>query len=88
MSAWKRPCVVIGGGLEGPIWESYQQTTYLNTVGMLKCCWGGGCWRKKVKDCDQMVGEYPRCMNLITTDDVVNAIEKHYDGGRLIYPTI
>jgi ADP-heptose:LPS heptosyltransferase len=43
MSAWKRPCVVIGGGLEGPIWESYQQTTYLNTVGMLKCCWGGGC---------------------------------------------
>ena len=85
MSVWGRPCVVVAGGRESSTWESYNETMYLDTIGALHCCWSGGCWKSRPKDCKHMEGDYPRCMNMITTDDVVNAIERYYIGGRLKY---
>jgi ADP-heptose:LPS heptosyltransferase len=83
MSAWEKPCVVVAGGRETSGWESYNETTYLDTIGNLSCCKSGGCWKSKVEDCLWMEGEYPKCMNMITSADVVRAIEKYYIGGRL-----
>ena len=83
MSAWEKPCVVVAGGRESAGWESYNETTYLDTIGNLLCCKSGGCWKSKAEDCLWMEGKYPKCMNMITSSDVVRAIEKYYIGGRL-----
>jgi ADP-heptose:LPS heptosyltransferase len=83
MSVWEKPCVVVAGGRETAAWESYNETTYLDTIGNLFCCKSGGCWKSKKEDCLWMEGEYPKCMNMITSADVVRAIEKYYIGGRL-----
>ena len=83
MSVWEKPCVVVAGGRESAAWESYNETTYLDTIGNLNCCKSGGCWKSKKEDCLWMEGEYPKCMNMITSADVVRAIEKYYIGGRL-----
>ena len=83
MSAWEKPCVVIAGGRESAAWESYNETSYLDTIGNLQCCKSGGCWKSKAEECLWMEGQYPKCMNMITSSDVVRAIEKYYIGGRL-----
>tara|TARA_R110000824_G_scaffold7349_4_gene33069 strand:+ start:110 stop:1129 length:1020 start_codon:yes stop_codon:yes gene_type:complete len=99
MSAWEKPCVVVAGGRETSSWESYNETTYLDTIGNLPCCKSGGCWKSQVKDCVAMEPPQgwvvkapndaappslsPKCMNMITSADVVRAIEKYYIGGRL-----
>ena len=85
MSAWEKPCVVVAGGRESSGWESYNETTYLDTVGNLHCCKSGGCWKAKKEECLWMEGEYPKCMNMITVADVVRAIDKYYIGGRLTH---
>ena len=85
MSAWEKPCVVIAGGRESSAWESYNETTYLDTIGNLPCCKSGGCWKSKKEECVAMEDTYPKCMNMISSADVVRAIEKYYSGGRLTY---
>lgn len=90
-----RPCVVVAGGREPPHWESYPNHQFIHTVGMLTCCETGGCWRKRTvplndgdkRDlpenlCLQMVdGPLPRCMAMITPDEVVRRIEGYFTGG-------
>jgi ADP-heptose:LPS heptosyltransferase len=99
MSVWEKPCVVIAGGRETSAWESYNETTYLDTIGALPCCKSGGCWKSKIEDCltlerpEGWIDTTPRgapipplspkCMNMITSTEVVRAIEKYYVGGRL-----
>jgi len=83
-----RPCVVINGGREPPHWEQYPGHQFLHTIGALDCCAMGGCWKSRVvplgdgdhKDrdlCRQPVAGHPRCLWLITPDDVVRAIDKY-----------
>lgn len=82
-----RPCVVINGGREPAHWEQYPGHQFLHTIGGLPCCATGGCWKSRViplgdgdhKDhdlCQQPLAGYPRCMWLITPDDVIRAIER------------
>lgn len=85
MSVWGKPCVCIAGGRESSHWESYNDTIYLDTIGQLSCCLHGGCWKSKERECLDMIDDQPRCMKLITVDDVVRSIERYYDGGRLEY---
>jgi ADP-heptose:LPS heptosyltransferase len=85
MSAFGKPCVCIAGGREPAQWESYHDTIYLDTVGQLPCCLHGACWKGRIGQCDNMVGKYPKCMDMITSDDVVRAVERFYIGGRLSY---
>jgi hypothetical protein len=93
-----RPCVVVAGGREPPHWESYPGHQFIHTLGALKCCAGGGCWKSRtvalgdgtVWDkpdalCVDVRGSLPRCMDLITADEVVRRIESYYDGGVLDY---
>lgn len=89
-----RPCVVVAGGREPPHWEAYPHHQFLHTVGALRCCDNGGCWKARVRPlgdgsekdeprhrCVDVAGDLPRCMEMIGVEDVVAAIERYFDGG-------
>jgi len=92
----RRPCVVIAGGREPPQWAAYPHHQFIHTVGALRCCDDGGCWKSRTvplgdgdeKDrpenlCVDVVGPLPRCMHMITADEVVRRVEWHFEGGAL-----
>jgi ADP-heptose:LPS heptosyltransferase len=93
-----RPCVVVAGGREPPHWEAYPHHQFLHTVGALRCCDDGGCWKARTvplgdgdeKDqpehlCVDVVGALPRCMDMVTADHVIGCIEMYFSGGILQY---
>jgi len=93
-----RPGVVLVGGREPATWTAYPSNQALHTIGALTCCAHGGCNRWRVKStggdtwfdkalCVQPVGLIPRCMEMISTQDVISAIDKYYRGGVLSYLT-
>jgi ADP-heptose:LPS heptosyltransferase len=95
-----RPCVVVAGGREPPQWEAYPQHQFLHRAGALRCCDHGGCWRSRAvplgdgdeKDapehcCVDVVGTLPRCLDLISAEDVIRAVEVYFDGGAVAYLT-
>lgn len=43
----RRPCVVLAGGREPSQWEAYPHHQFLHTVGALRCCDNGGCWKAR-----------------------------------------
>lgn len=88
-----RPCVVVAGGREPPHWEAYPTHQFIHTVGALSCCQSGGCWRSRTKPlgdgsdhdtprrlCVDVVGDLPRCMDMITAEDVIRRIELYLVG--------
>ncbi|NNE93487.1 MAG: ADP-heptose--LPS heptosyltransferase [Verrucomicrobiales bacterium] len=92
--AMNRPCVVVAGGREPPHWEAYPHHQFLHTVGALRCCDNGGCWKGRTKPlgdgdekdkpenlCVDVVGELPRCMDMIRPEDVIRRIELYLEGG-------
>ncbi len=93
-----RPCVVIAGGREPPHWEAYPGHQFLHTVGALRCCRDGGCWKARTRClgdgaredeadrlCVDVVGSLPRCMHLITAEAVIRKIETYFEGGMARY---
>ena len=93
-----RPCVVIAGGREPVAWEAYPGHQFLHTIGALPCCATGGCWRSRsvllgdgdIKDqpdslCLHQADGLPRCLDLITADDVVRNVELYFQGGACRY---
>ncbi len=95
-----RPCVVIAGGREPPHWEAYPHHQFLHRAGALLCCDDGGCWKSRVRPlgdrderdrpehlCVDVAGTLPRCMDLISVDDVTRAIEIYFLGGAIPYLT-
>jgi ADP-heptose:LPS heptosyltransferase len=91
-----RPCVVVAGGREPPHWTAYPHHQFIHTVGALRCCDNGGCWKSRTlplgdgddKDrpeelCVDVVGQLPRCMDMISAQDVIQRIELYYRGGAL-----
>lgn len=91
-----RPCVVVAGGREPPHWEAYPHHQFIHTVGALRCCDNGGCWRSRTfalgdgseKDrpeslCVDVIGHLPRCMDMITPAEVIRRIEMYFEGGAL-----
>jgi ADP-heptose:LPS heptosyltransferase len=96
-----RPCVVIAGGREPPHWEAYPHHQFIHTVGALRCCDNGGCWKARTiplgdgdaKDdptslCVDVAGTLPRCMDMITADDAIQRIEFYFRGGAVDYLTV
>ena len=95
-----RPCVVIAGGREPPHWEAYPHHQFIHTVGALRCCDNGGCWKARTvplgdgdqKDnpeslCVDVVGALPRCMDMVTAEEVIRRIEWYFTGGVVEYLT-
>lgn len=91
-----RPCVVVAGGREPPHFTAYPHHQFIHTVGALRCCDNGGCWKSRtlplgdgdVNDrpdalCVDVVGSLPRCMDMITPQDVITRIEYYFRGGAL-----
>jgi ADP-heptose:LPS heptosyltransferase len=98
-----RGCVVVAGGREPVQWEAYPGHQFLHTQGALECCATGGCWKSRCqpigdgdsKDNDLCIKPVtiaenlliPRCMDLISPQRVIEAIELYYEGGSLRYAT-
>ena len=96
-----RACVVIAGGREPAQWEAYPHHQYISTNGALWCCEDGGCWKSRcqlVGDGDekdtsvcslpvQIRSELriPRCLDMISAQEVIRRIEWYYEGGALQY---
>jgi hypothetical protein len=93
-----RPCIVIAGGRESPVWEAYPGHQFIHTVGALPCCAAGGCWKARTKPlgdesvhdqpdrlCVDVRGSLPRCMDMITSNDVIRRIETYFEGGQARY---
>ena len=91
-----RPCVVIAGGREPPHFTAYPHHQFIHTVGALRCCENGGCWKSRTlplgdgdeKDapgelCVDVVGRLPRCMHMISADEVIRRVEMYFSGGML-----
>jgi hypothetical protein len=89
-----RPCVVVAGGREPSQWEAYPHHQYLHTNGALLCCDNGGCWKSRVLPlgdgdeadkslCVDPVGSLPRCMDMITAEDVIRRVELYFQGGAV-----
>ncbi len=86
-----RGCVVVNGGREPAHWEAYPGHQFLHTIGALDCCATGGCWKSRTVPLgdgspldqeDQLCvdvtpGGLPRCMDLITADSVIRAIQTY-----------
>ena len=95
-----RACVVVAGGREPPQWEAYPNHQFIHTNGALACCDNGGCWKSRVKAlgdgaesdepqhlCSDVVGDLPRCLDIISVDDVIRRIEIYHEHGALSYRT-
>lgn len=91
----KRPCVVIAGAREPSVWEQYTCHQYIHNCGMLDCCQSGACWKSRIEFIDdnskqnericlkpvktQSGQVIPKCLDMITVDDVVNRINMYLD---------
>jgi hypothetical protein len=95
-----RPCVVIAGGREPSQWEAYPHHQYIHTNGALLCCDNGGCWKSRVRAlgdgaeadlpqnlCVDVVGNLPRCLDMISAADVIRRVEMYFQGGAIRYLT-
>lgn len=91
-----RPCVVIAGGREPAHWEAYPGHQFIHLNGALQCCAKVACWRDRAiplrdgkkqdrrgRRCVDVVGSLPRCMHMITPEEVIRRIESYYSGGIL-----
>jgi hypothetical protein len=91
-----RPCVVVAGGREPVHWEEYPGHQFIHTIGALPCCAQGGCWKDRTEPlhdgderdqpahlCSNVANGLPRCLDMITADEVIARIERYYAGGVL-----
>ena len=93
-----RPCVVVAGGREPAHWEAYPNHQFIHTTAALPCCLEGGCWKSRTEPlgdgdeedrhlCLDVVGHLPRCMDMISSDEVIRRIELYFQGGVAAYLT-
>jgi ADP-heptose:LPS heptosyltransferase len=95
-----RPCVVVAGGREPAHWEAYPGHQFIHTNGALSCCLAGGCWKDRtfpLRDgderdhnrhlCTDVIGHLPRCMEMISAQEVIRRIQLYYANGARKYLT-
>jgi len=92
-AAFNNPATVIAGARE-PFWFThYMGQQYLQTNGCLPCAETSACWKCKLEGCMEVQKRHgmepqdkiPPCVDIIHPQEVVTAIRKYYDGGRLKY---
>lgn len=99
-AAFNKPCITIAGAREPVHFTRYPgQGGYLATDGCLPCTIRtekgaptdepNACWYCSLERCpyhrEYGEQEIPLCADLFTSDDVVRAIMRYYDGGRLSF---
>ena len=93
-----RACVVVAGGREPAHWEAYPDHQFIATNGLLPCCSNGGCWKARTTPlgdgderdeaehlCVRVTHGLPRCMDMISAEEVIRRIEGYFAGGMLDY---
>lgn len=100
MAGFSKPCVTIASGFLPRSWVQYPTGVFLSRHGQLSCCKDQACWKSRVvprgdgdeKDkslCLNPVYGYsepvPKCMAMISVDEVCAAIEGYYSGGLLSF---
>lgn len=99
----RRPCVVINGGREPQHWEAYPWHQFIHNVGQLNCCSTGACWRSRTVRLEDgspqdesiclnpvprpNMTTLPRCMDMITVEDVCRRMEGYFEDGMCRYLT-
>jgi ADP-heptose:LPS heptosyltransferase len=96
MAAFEKPYVLVDSAREPVSWMAYPAQTSLIRHGQLPCCSVRACWKTRtvaLKDekngslCEEpeFGGSVavPRCSAMISTEDVIRAIEGYYRGGKL-----
>ena len=94
----KRAAVIVAGGREPTQWEAYPHHQFLHTIGCLDCCKTGACWKSRTARigdgsehddpenlCVDVVDGLPRCMAMISAQDVIRRIEMYHEGGNYSY---
>lgn len=87
-----------------PANDNYVSHQFLHTIGQLDCCKTGGCWKSRIEpfksSCLMPVTQngvrIPRCLQMITPEQVVQAVDRYYaDGilskdsaGRVVLPPV
>lgn len=99
----RKPCVAIYGGREPTSFTAYCNHQILHTNGALTCCDNGGCWQSRVVPIGKAVERnerlcyntvlrdgrtIPLCMDMITSKDVIRAIERYYQGNIYKYSSM
>ena len=87
-AAFDMPCIVIAGAREPERFTRYPGHQYLCTDGCLPCSISKACWHCKLEvTCKHIVEingrKYPKCVEIINTDDLDRAFMQLYYGGRL-----
>jgi len=85
----RRPFVVLAGSRESVNICQYPNHTVLHSIGKLRCCRSGPCWKNHTQgpnvECDQPMDVLPetpkiaRCMDEIKPRHVIDAIEGYLD---------
>jgi len=94
MAGWQKPCVTIAGGREPRRWEMYPHNRYMDTNGLLPCCNSDGCWKsgkiepKENKKCINTVGNWSKCMRMITPEMVANEVCNLVDNNMPLHSKI
>ena len=76
---------------EPPVNDNFIPHQYLHTIGQLSCCTKGGCWKSRIEGkssvCSSPVTQngrtIPRCLQMITPEHVVRAVDWYYENGIL-----
>lgn len=84
-AVFNNPCVVVAGAREPAWFTHYKGHQYIETTGCLPCAETNICWRCDVTACADQEKGVPGCVNIIHPDEIVRAILRYYEGGRLNY---
>jgi len=82
-AVFNNACVVVAGAREPAWFTHYFGHQYLQTNGVLPCAIQSACWKCDVKGCKDQTDGVPKCVDVIQPEDIVRAIMRYYDGGRL-----
>jgi ADP-heptose:LPS heptosyltransferase len=85
-AAFRKPCIVVAGAREPVSFTRYPGHRYLATDGCLPCGIKA-CWHCDINTCEDLVivnnEKIPRCVDLIVPEDLTQALNLYYLGGRL-----
>jgi len=89
-AAFGMPCLVIAGAREPARFTRYPGHQYLCTDGCLPCAANKACWHCDLeKTCPTIIEKgdqrFPKCVDIIKTEDVIRSFEQFYEGGRLSF---
>jgi len=89
---YNRHCIVISGGREPNHYQQLPGHQFLHTIGQMKCCESGGCWKSRTVQLDDKdeknkslclhpiknnMNQYvPECMMRITPEEVIQTIKR------------